>query len=275
MARTYPFRALNPRTKRWNTIPAVKKISKIRLNKAEWIAAAAGNRAATTKVGRQSKQFKKTEKPRKTPTRVIDAISHSDPQIDCLHCKSRPRPPEHSGRNDPANDIAGGLLGNDEACNNECYDDFVNTVLTKPRIDIIGPGKLGYGVFAAAKAFIKKGDWLEEYIGEIRPMNTNSLYAFELPTACRLDSLHAGNWTRFVNSSCRPNVRARAATVGKRHAILFQAARNIGPGEELRINYGGMYFQQAGLLCMCDVKDGPHMPKGGKKVKKDDGEEDL
>ncbi|KJY00659.1 hypothetical protein TI39_contig320g00008 [Zymoseptoria brevis] len=254
MATTYPFRALNPRTKRWATIPAVKKISKIRLNKAEWIAAAAENRAATTKGGRQfkkSKKSKKREKQRKTPSRAIDAISHNDPQIDC------------------------GLLGNDEACNNDCYDDFVNTILTKPRIDIIGPDKLGYGVFTAAKTFIKKGDWLEEYIGEIRPMNTNSLYAFELPTACRLDSLRVGNWTRFVNSSCKPNVRARAATVGKRHVILFQAAKNIGPGEELRINYGGMYFQQAGLLCKCDANDGPHMPKGGKKVEKDDGEEDL
>jgi SET domain-containing protein len=137
--------------------------------------------------------------------------------------------------------------------------------LAKPRVDIIGPGDLGYGVFTAAKTHIEKDQYIAEYVGEVRPLNVDSFYGFEVPNKCTIDAEKAGNWTRFINSSCKPNVKPWAHTIGKRHVILFQALKDIGPGEELLFNYGRKYFEKAGFLCKCDARDEAHLPGGGKK----------
>lgn len=55
--------------------------------------------------------------------------------------------------------------------------------------------------------------------------------------------------------------------MGRRHVILFQALRDIEPEAELTFNYGGGYFENAGILCKCDVQKKPHLPKGGKDKK--------
>jgi hypothetical protein len=173
---------------------------------------------------------------------------------------------------DHANDSTGGRLGDDRACGTKCYDDFIATQLANPRVDIFGPGELGYGVYTTAKTQIKKGQYVEEYIGDIRPPDAESMYRFVIPPdLCVIDAEKGGNWTRFINSGCKPNLKAWASTVGKRHCILFQASKNIGPGEELLFSYGGEYFERAGFLCKCSAQDEPHMPKGGKKPVKPEG----
>jgi hypothetical protein len=88
-----------------------------------------------------------------------------------------------------------------------------------------------------------------------------STYQFVVPDVCVLDSEQAGNWTRFINSSCRPNVKTWANYVGKRHVVFFQALKEIGPEEELFFSYGQGYFEAAAFECRCDVLDRPHMPR--------------
>ena len=112
---------------------------------------------------------------------------------------------------------------------------------------------------------MKKGDNLGEYIGHLTPIDLDrdqSLYRFEIPGVCAIDAQSCGNWTRFVNSACgsRANVSAWTDTVGKRHIVFYQASKDIGPEEELLVNYGNLYFKKAGFKCDCGALKRPHMP---------------
>lgn len=66
---------------------------------------------------------------------------------------------------------------------------------------------------------IRKGEWVGEYIGELRPIQRvnrdlergiQSMYRFDFALeggeTVVVDSERRGNWTRFVNSSCCPNL---------------------------------------------------------------------
>ena len=121
---------------------------------------------------------------------------------------------------------------------------------------------------------IRKGAWVGEYLGELRPLTAdiNSTYRFEIPGAgCAIDAQSSGNWTRFINSHCRPNVKPWGESVGKRHVVLFQALREIGPEEEIVFDYGARYFEKAGFLCGCDALEKAHLPGGGVKKAKGKG----
>lgn len=153
--------------------------------------------------------------------------------------------------------------------------------LPSSAIDIRGPGELGYGAWTAPNVTIKKGQWLEEYLGDLRPLPTNldaaarssdSLYRIWIPETAIIDAEKAGNWTRFINSSCRPNVKPWGEFVGKRHVVLFQALRDIGPEEELVFQYGAKWFEKAGFLCRCGVSEEAHMPGEKGKGKGNEGE---
>ena len=121
---------------------------------------------------------------------------------------------------------------------------------------------MGYAAFTKPRVNITKGQYLDEYLGDIRPLDSElalkSLYCFTIPNLCVIDAERAGNWTRFINSSCRPNVSCEAAVIGKRHVVLFSALKDIGPEEELTFNYGPGYFKDAGFDCDCGVRKGPH-----------------
>lgn len=99
-------------------------------------------------------------------------------------------------------------------------------------------------------------------------LQTTSLYRFEIPGVCAIDAEPCGNWTRFVNSSCVPNVSAWTDTVGKRHTVFFQAMRDVGPEEELTFKYGKSYFSAAGFKCDCPAMKRPHAPGEAKAMAK-------
>lgn len=82
---------------------------------------------------------------------------------------------------------------------------------------------MGYGAFVRKGVTIQKHQWVGEYIGELRPIKRvtkelqqwgkQSLYRFDIPVEDEkgggvvvVDSAEAGNWTRFVNSSCGGNL---------------------------------------------------------------------
>lgn len=122
-------------------------------------------------------------------------------------------------------------------------------------------GPMGLGVFATQ--LIRRGKFLDDYVGELLPDGKwypGDRYAFDLPGIGRCTSREYGNWTRFVNHRCRPNVRANDWMVGQRVVMMFRAERDIQPGEQLFIEYGRGYFEAANRFCKCDVFPGDHLP---------------
>ncbi len=139
-----------------------------------------------------------------------------------------------------------------------CYRKFRKTTLTGERlVELRDVGALGHGAFTKPGVTIKKDQYLDEYFGDLWPLDSDravgSRYVFFFPGKCILDAAEAGNWTRYVNSHCRPNLSPEPNFVGKRQVMLFKALIDIGPGEELYINYGKNYFKAAGIVCKCSA----------------------
>lgn len=154
-----------------------------------------------------------------------------------------------------------------EACEaNDCINEFRRQVsaygekITEIRTV---PG-MGKGVFTTCN--IPSGVWIGEYLGELIPPQLTSLmqsnmYLFEFDEKVSCDASMLGNWTRFMNHHCRPNVKAKDCVYARRKVIGFKTARRIKKGEQLFISYGEEYFKGNGLLCRCDGFPRHHMPQ--------------
>lgn len=132
-------------------------------------------------------------------------------------------------------------------------------------------GPMGVGVFATRR--IGPGTFLGDYIGELLPKDfwyPGDLYAFDVPGVGRCSSREYGNWTRFVNHRCEPNVRANEWMVGQRVVMMFRAIQAIQPGEQLFIEYGRGYFESANRFCKCDAYPGDHLPPPDDIPRRDD-----
>jgi hypothetical protein len=102
----------------------------------------------------------------------------------------------------------------------------------------------GKGVYAIRP--IKAGDKVLEYKGEIitwkkaldrHPHDAsqpNHTFYFHLDDGHVIDAKHTGNFAKWINHSCEPNLEANQD--GNR--IFLNALRDIDAGEELSYNYG-------------------------------------
>ena len=117
----------------------------------------------------------------------------------------------------------------------------------------------------------RAGDWLGEYLGELLPAAApeadSSDYAFTMAECAAsgvqelvVDAQTHGNWTRFVNSSCKPNAEALPEQVGGVRVVVLRARKRIRAGEQVCISYGREYFEGRKVMCLCEAKEGPHMP---------------
>jgi len=95
-----------------------------------------------------------------------------------------------------------------------------------------------WGVFA--DEFIPKGRKIIEYTGEkisrvetARRARRRYNYLFTLDSYWTVDGSVGGSGAEFINHCCEPNCVAR---IVKGH-ILYFAARDIQPGEELTVDY--------------------------------------
>jgi SET domain-containing protein len=96
-----------------------------------------------------------------------------------------------------------------------------------------------WGVFA--EEFIPKGRKIIEYTGEKisrvetarRARSRRYNYLFTLDSYWTIDGGVGGSGAEFINHCCEPNCVAR---IVKGH-ILYFAARDIRPGEELTVDY--------------------------------------
>jgi len=73
------------------------------------------------------------------------------------------------------------------------------------------------------------------------------------------------NWSQRINHACDFNVKVLVTRFHRLRVILFQVNRDIAPGEQLTVDYGGIYFAGKGNSstqeCFCDAKKAPHKPK--------------
>ncbi|KAK4464681.1 hypothetical protein QBC42DRAFT_156692, partial [Cladorrhinum samala] len=118
---------------------------------------------------------------------------------------------------------------------------------------------------------ILRHEWLGEYIGELldpsHPGSLDGSYSFNLDRGdfgllppLEIDSVRRGNWTRFVNHRCDPNVELVTTQAGKIRMLCFRARQNIEAGQEIFIHYGRPYFTSRSMACQCDYQGVPHAP---------------
>ncbi|KAG6364242.1 hypothetical protein INS49_005841 [Diaporthe citri] len=147
-----------------------------------------------------------------------------------------------------------------------CVDDFHNFAdyAELDLVEIGEAGQLGKGVFA--KEDIPKYQLLGEYLGELVPadwyVDATDSYIFTIEGEFVITAKDYGNWTRFVNHHCDPNVSAAVGMYGHRRSVIFRANRDIAAGEQLCIHYGENYFSNLGINCSCDANAAPHQPVG-------------
>jgi len=210
--------------------------------------------AARSKPYPKQDEYTKPNIQTKLPTTAIRRISpraKADKKRNCLEC--------------------GALYDTSETCDQRCFVEFHNTTLqpAKNLLELRDAGAMGYGVFVKKGCKVPANIFLGAYLGELLPMNDPqveaSSYIFQLfslqgkkaPKDVAIDAAARGNWTRFLNSHCIPNLAASTEMIGGMTYIMFNSLRTLYESEQLFYAYGPDYFEGA---CLCDWKKAPHIP---------------
>nr|XP_019961854.1 PREDICTED: histone-lysine N-methyltransferase NSD2-like isoform X1 [Paralichthys olivaceus] len=148
---------------------------------------------------------------------------------------------------------------NGERC---CNQDFTKRLYPETKI-IKTPGK-GWGLVALRD--IKKGEFVNEYIGElideeecrarIKYAHENNITDFYMLTIDKdriIDAGPKGNYSRFMNHSCQPNCETQKWTVNGDTRVGLFAVRDIPAGTELTFNYNLDCLGNEKTVCRCDA----------------------
>lgn len=125
---------------------------------------------------------------------------------------------------------------------------------------------IGTGV--RALQHVPAGSLLAEYVGEIYPINKkNRRGIYKRPTylfcqqrvlshgnenAMFIDPSIRGNWTRYINHSCKPKTNFMMYPCGQKTLTCITVRdRPIEFGEEITVSYGRDYFLGQKLACRC------------------------
>lgn len=148
----------------------------------------------------------------------------------------------------------------------EGYDDMLEKNQTGMRVQVLRSTIEGWGVYA--KQYIKKGEIIIEYVGEViddaladlREAYYNSknigCYMFRIPDSSLIvDATMRGSIARFINHSCTPNAKTDAIKYHDIPKIVIYAIKDILPGEEIAYDY--MFAEGEGELvpCYCGSRD--------------------
>lgn len=132
-------------------------------------------------------------------------------------------------------------------------------------------GISGFGLFAEKE--IKKGDWIIEYVGIVRPNKevegNTTKYLFEVNNRITIDGSPRWNTARYINHSCK-KYNAESEIIKSR--VYVKAVKNIPAGTEITYDYGKEYFDEFikphGCLCdTCKLKQDSKSQKSNKKQK--------
>jgi hypothetical protein len=108
---------------------------------------------------------------------------------------------------------------------------------------------VGHGIYANQK--IQKDDLIGEYTGEFmfdrRRDTLDSGYLIGGYSRLgrfkwHIDARNNGNYTRFINHSCDPNIKLTQTFFGGQYRGLVIAAKDIKLGEQVLMNYGNDYW---------------------------------
>ncbi|KAK0729520.1 hypothetical protein B0H67DRAFT_473872 [Lasiosphaeris hirsuta] len=131
---------------------------------------------------------------------------------------------------------------------------------------------MGVGAFSRPGKHIEKGEIMGAYVGEVQKrsneLTSRSAYVYDLVGTNKgskavqvvVDGQTHGNWTRFCNHHCNPNVVVTPEQVGKIVLLVFSAAKRISGGSQIFINYGRDYFTDSNMLCVCSTNRVAHLP---------------
>ncbi|KAL6105919.1 nsd2 [Pungitius sinensis] len=141
-----------------------------------------------------------------------------------------------------------------------CNRDFTKRLYPETKI-IKTPGK-GWGLIALRD--IKKGEFVNEYIGElvdeeecrarIKYAHENNISDFYMLTIDKdriIDAGPKGNYSRFMNHSCQPNCETQKWTVNGDTRVGLFAVRDIPAGTELTFNYNLDCLGNEKTVCRC------------------------
>lgn len=108
----------------------------------------------------------------------------------------------------------------------------------------VRPGRPGTGLGLYARKAVKKGDFVLEYTGKKIPTEiadeSDSAYLFEIDDKWTIDGPVPDNLAGYVNHDCDPNIEADVID-GR---VIYQAVKDIAPGDELTVDYGEEYFDE-------------------------------
>ncbi|KAK2785685.1 hypothetical protein FQN53_007472 [Emmonsiellopsis sp. PD_33] len=117
------------------------------------------------------------------------------------------------------------------------------------------------GIGVRSLTFIKSGTFIGEYIGELRKFDVkDTTYALHQAVGKPqrsigvIDAAVYGNWTRYMNHSCRPAAVFVSAAVGGVACVLVRTVRDVEMFEEVTVDYGRSYFEVGGRVCRCGEK---------------------
>ncbi len=132
--------------------------------------------------------------------------------------------------------------------------------VTRPLVEIVHYGERGNGIRVLQP--IKKGDILDEYVGEIQSIYgiADDVYSFVFEISegfplAYISSERVGNWTRFINHSCNASASFEVKVIGRRWRVMIVATRNVDVFEELTVDYGDGYWVGGKRLCKCKSLD--------------------
>ncbi|KAM5278148.1 histone-lysine N-methyltransferase NSD3 isoform 1-T2 [Hipposideros larvatus] len=144
-----------------------------------------------------------------------------------------------------------------DRCQNQCF-----TKRLYPDAEIIKTERRGWGL--RTKRSIKKGEFVNEYVGElideeecrlrIKRAHENSVTNFYMLTVTKdriIDAGPKGNYSRFMNHSCNPNCETQKWTVNGDVRVGLFALCDIPAGKELTFNYNLDCLGNGRTECHC------------------------
>ncbi|XP_078087311.1 uncharacterized protein LOC144505206 [Mustelus asterias] len=144
-----------------------------------------------------------------------------------------------------------------EKCQNQCF-----TKRQYPEVEILKTAGRGWGLLA--KFNIKKGQFVNEYVGEVideeecyarikyaQEHDISNFYMLTLDKDRIIDAGPKGNYSRFMNHSCKPNCETQKWTVNGDTRVGLFALCDIVVGSELTFNYHLECLGTGKTICKC------------------------
>ncbi|XP_062977046.1 histone-lysine N-methyltransferase, H3 lysine-36 specific isoform X2 [Elgaria multicarinata webbii] len=144
-----------------------------------------------------------------------------------------------------------------ERCQNQCF-----TKRQYPEVEIFRTLARGWGL--QAKRDIKKGEFVNEYVGELideeecrarirhaQEHDITNFYMLTLDKDRIIDAGPKGNYARFMNHCCQPNCETQKWSVNGDTRVGLFALTAIKAGTELTFNYNLECLGNGKTVCKC------------------------